>query len=129
MPSPTGLKKLILLATVIFSSSALKMQIYSEFKNFWVGGAWKMALFKTTEECTMHNKWLAKPRTLTYTGRKGLVPHASVSAEAGECAATMETVTWVTGIQDERAGKVSLVLDFVAVAGHTWLPTLDQVET
>jgi hypothetical protein len=41
----------------------------------------------------------------------------------------METVTRVTGIQDERAGKVSVVLDFVAVAGHTWLPTLDQVET
>ena len=58
-----------------------------------------------------------------------MVPHTSVSAEAGECAATMETVTRVTGIQDERAGKVSVVLDFVAVAGHTWLPTLDQVET
>lgn len=67
--------------------------------------------------------------TLTDTGRKWLVPHTSVPTETGQCAAAMEAVSRVAGVEDKGVCKMAVILDLVAITGDAWLLTVDQVET
>ena len=41
----------------------------------------------------------------------------------------METVARITAVKDKGVGKVSIILYLVAIAGSSWLLTLDQVKT
>lgn len=60
---------------------------------------------------------------LTDTGRKWFVPDSPVPAKTCQCTASMETVSRVAGVQDESAGIMTVVLDFIAIARDTWFLT------
>lgn len=66
---------------------------------------------------------------LTDAGRKRFVPHAPVPAQAGQCAAAVETVSRVARVQNVGVGKMAVVLDFVAVTGYARFLAADKVET
>lgn len=60
---------------------------------------------------------------LTDTGRKRLVPDASVTTETGECTAPMKTVSRVARVQDKSVGIMTVILDLIAITRDTWFLT------
>lgn len=62
---------------------------------------------------------------LTGTGRKWLVPDTSVPTKTGQCTAAMETVSRVACIQHKSVGKMTIILDLVAIIWDPRLLTLD----
>lgn len=56
---------------------------------------------------------------LTDTGRKRFVPDTPVPAKTCQCAAAMETVSRIAGVQNKSAGIMTVVLDLVAITRDT----------
>lgn len=99
---------------------------------FWIHVFFKRNKY-TTDTCqsvttalTLDHGGLGR---LTDAGRKWFVPDTPVPAQTGQCAAAVETVSWVARVQNMGVGEMAVVLDFVAVTGDTRFLAADQVET
>lgn len=118
------------------------------FWHSWCEQKWLVAsccFFELYEKVDRYNNWnhtvsdseidiylqqiYTRAGILTDTGRKGFVPHASVPAETGQCAAAMEAVSGVAGVQDKSVGIMAVILDFIAIVGDPGFLAANQVKT
>lgn len=87
----------------------------------------------TTDTCrsvttvlTLDHRGLGR---LTDAGRKRFIPNTPVPTQTGQCAAAVKTVSRVARVQNMGAGKMAVILDFVAVTGDARFLAADKVET